>query len=149
MSRGLQPARSLRLSIHLHNTTSQFASILSCLTPVAKRPKQAYPERMSEPLTHSLQRELKRRGHRLKARILVGRGGLSLGFLEQLRKNLAETDLLKVRIEADDAAETKRVAAELAQLVHCHLIQRVGRVALLYLPPAPPGDLVTREDVRG
>jgi len=77
-------------------------------------------------------KQLKARGHRLKARLAVGRGGLTDGFVQQVNQVFETTDLLKVHLDADDAAESKQMASELAERVGCYLIQRVGRVALLY-----------------
>ena len=79
-------------------------------------------------------RTLTGRGHRLKARIMVGRRGATDAVLAEVRRALTNTDLLKVRIDADSPAETDGLADDIASRVPCHLIQRVGRVALLYRP---------------
>ena len=49
---------------------------------------------------------------------------------------VAGPDLLKVRISTDDREECDRVAEELAARLPCQLVQRVGRVALLFRPAA-------------
>ena len=77
-------------------------------------------------------RALLKCGHTLKTHLIVGRAGLSDAFLQQVRSVFATTDLLKVRLDADNAAESDLLADELTRLVPCHLVQRVGRVALLY-----------------
>lgn len=79
---------------------------------------------------------LRARGRSLKARLAVGRRGLSGEFLDHLRLAFTGADLLKVRLEAEDAAEADALAAEIARLTPCHVIQRVGRVAVLYRPLA-------------
>lgn len=73
-------------------------------------------------------------GHRLKAKVMVGRGGVTDAVVEEIRRALTHTDLLKVRIDASTPAETDALAGDVASRVPCHLIQRVGRVALLYKP---------------
>jgi RNA-binding protein len=79
-------------------------------------------------------RALVARGQRLKAQFTVGRQGLGEPFVAGVRDAFRNTDLLKVRVDADSAEETMGVATELAGRVPCHLVQRVGRVALLYRP---------------
>jgi RNA-binding protein YhbY len=79
-------------------------------------------------------RELLGRGHALKAHLLVGRAGLSDPLLAQVRQAFINTDLLKVRLDADSADQADALAADLAARVPCHLIRRIGRVALLYHP---------------
>lgn len=98
---------------------------------------------MNEPSTHrepvpgpapnsAQRRELRSRAQRLKARLVVGRKGITEPFLAEVRGELARLELVKIRIDEDDADEADRLAAELAERVPCHLIQRIGRVALLF-----------------
>jgi RNA-binding protein len=75
---------------------------------------------------------MRSRGQRMKARLVLGRKGLSEPFLAEVRAEFQRDELIKIRIEADDAEGTDRLAKELAAGVPCHLIQRIGRVALLY-----------------
>jgi RNA-binding protein len=82
--------------------------------------------------TKTDRREFLKRGHGLKARLAVGRGGLTDAFLLQVRAAFVNTDLLKVRLEADTGDEADLLAEELAKQVPCYLVQRVGRVALIY-----------------
>jgi len=78
------------------------------------------------------------RGHKLKAQLTLGRHGLTEAFAAQVRHCFEHTDLLKVRIDIDDRDEAQETAARLAASVPCHLLQRTGRVVLLYrrLPEA-------------
>lgn len=77
---------------------------------------------------------LSRRGHVLKTKLALGRQGLSDAFVSQIRLAFMHTDLLKIRLVAEGAEETRDLATELAKRVPCHLLQCTGRVALLYLP---------------
>ena len=79
-------------------------------------------------------RALKARGHQLKAILTLGRQGVSDAFIEEVSHCFDATDLIKVRIAADDAAETQSLAEAIAARVPCHFIQRVGRVVLFYHP---------------
>ena len=92
------------------------------------------------PPSASEKRELRSRANRIKARLIVGRKRLTEAVLAEVRKELDRNELIKVRMDEDDAAEAERLAHELAERVPCHLIQRIGRVALLFrqLPPVQP-----------
>jgi len=79
-------------------------------------------------------RSLLARGHGLKASLFVGRQGVTDAFVGAVREAFAGSDLLKVRIDADDADQTEAAGEVLADRVPCHFLQRVGRVILLYRP---------------
>jgi RNA-binding protein len=89
---------------------------------------------LGPPPAGAARRELLSRSHALKAHLFVGRAGLSDPLLAQVRQEFTQTDLLKVRLDADSAAQADTLAADLAARVPCHLIRRIGRVALLYRP---------------
>jgi RNA-binding protein len=82
--------------------------------------------------TPAERRELRSQANRLKARLSVGRKGLTEPLLAEVRNELARNELIKVRLEEDEADEAELLALELAEKAPCHLIQRIGRVALLY-----------------
>jgi RNA-binding protein YhbY len=88
--------------------------------------------------TPQVRRGLLGRGHQLKARLTLGREGLTEAFAAHIRQCFEHTDLLKVRINVDDRDDARQMATALAVSVPCHLVQRTGRVALLYrcLPEA-------------
>lgn len=96
-------------------------------------------------LSGSQRRQLLARSHDLKARIHVGQAGRSEGAVQLLREALAAADLVKVRLEVDSREEADTIAADLARLVPCELVKRVGFVAILFrtdaaLPSAGNGD---------
>lgn len=99
---------------------------------------QPPPEPGPAPAAASL-RELRARGQKLKARLALGHKGLSDPFVQEVRAELARSELIKVRIEEEDRGEADRLAEELARRVPCHLVQRIGRVALLFLARSPSG----------
>ncbi len=85
-------------------------------------------------LTGAERRELIRRGHGLQARIILGRQGITDAFVAQLDQAMRRVDLLKVRIEADSSPQASRLAGQVAGRINAHVVQRVGRVALLHRP---------------
>ncbi len=85
-------------------------------------------------LTSGQRRALKARGNRIKASVTISAEDLSEAAVEHVRRAFARRDLIKVRLVTDDRELCDRAAAELARRVPCHLVQRIGRVALLYRP---------------
>ncbi len=89
------------------------------------------------PLSSAQRRALAAAANRLKASVTVSADALGDAVVGHVRAVLATRALVKVRIRADDGAACDAAAAELAARVPCELVQRVGRVAVLYRPPSP------------
>lgn len=87
-------------------------------------------------LSSAQRRSLAAAGNRLKAGIHVSADAPDDGLLSHLRTAFERGELLKVRVNAADREQVVRVAAALAAAVPCELVQRVGRVVLLYRPRA-------------
>ncbi len=83
-------------------------------------------------LTGGERRKLAAAGNRLAATLTIAADNLTDAVVNHVRTALADRELLKVRIHTDTAEECDVAAAELANRVPCDLVQRVGRVALLY-----------------
>jgi RNA-binding protein len=90
------------------------------------------------PLSPHERRTLAAQANRLKARVIIRAAALSEATVAHVRRAFGQRELLKVRISTDDRAECAEVARRLAEQIPCELVQVVGRVALLYRPPAPP-----------
>lgn len=71
-------------------------------------------------------------GHNLKPIILVGSGGLSPTLIEEARRALFDHELIKIKIPAGSGPERKACADNLATATQSIVVQRIGRVALLY-----------------
>ncbi len=84
-------------------------------------------------LTSTQRRALAARGNRIKASVTIAET-LSESVVEHVRKAFGKRDLIKVRIATDDRDVFARAAQDLADRVPCTLIQRIGRIALLYRP---------------
>jgi len=85
-------------------------------------------------LTAGELRELRRAAQSLKARITVGRAGLSDALVAQVRQALAQTPLLKVRVGAQDRDAIDAIGRRLSAEVPCVLVSRIGFVLTLYRP---------------
>jgi len=92
--------------------------------------------KLDRTISHPQRRDFIRRGHALRAQTTVGRQGLTDAFITQLDQTMRKCDLLKIRIEAESADDATQIAESLAQRIGAELVQRVGRVALIYRPVA-------------
>ena len=84
------------------------------------------------PLSAAQRRELAAQGNRPKSAISIAPGELGPSVIEHIRRAFAERELLKVRVATDERTDTASVAEQLAAEVPCEVVQRVGRVLLLY-----------------
>ncbi len=84
-------------------------------------------------LTSAQRRALAARGNRIKASVTIA-DTLSDSVVAHVRKAFGKRDLIKVRIATEDREVFAQTAAELAERIPCVLVQRIGRIALLYRP---------------
>ncbi len=93
-----------------------------------------------EPLTNAARRQLAARANRLDASMTVGARGVTDAITAQVRQSLHKHELIKIRVRADKGDEADEVGQELARRVPCHVVQRVGKVVVLYAPKDPEAD---------
>jgi RNA-binding protein len=79
-------------------------------------------------------RELAAQGNRLEARLTIGAAADALpdSVVAHVRRALEAAELLKIRVQADDRDACAAVGQQLVERVPCELVQRVGRVLLVY-----------------
>jgi len=80
-------------------------------------------------LTGKQRRHLRALAHHLDPVVLVGSAGTSEAVAEKLRFELEHHELVKVRFPE---SEVKENAPALAASVGAHLVQTIGRIAVLY-----------------
>lgn len=85
-----------------------------------------------EALTARQRQYLKGLAHALSPVVRVGKGRLSESVVAETKKALASHELIKVRIEVDEGAERRSIAAQLAEATDAHLAGTVGKIAILY-----------------
>ncbi len=90
------------------------------------------------PLTAKQRQAFVADSHQLKPAVILAAGDVSASVIMHVQTAFAGRELLKVRINADRGAECDATAAELAKHVPREIVKRLGRVVLLYRPPAPP-----------
>jgi RNA-binding protein len=78
--------------------------------------------------------KLRGEAQQLSAELQVGKAGLSEGFVEEVDRQLASDDLVKVRVLRSAAAETgpEEAGEDLAERTEAHLIEVRGNTVVLY-----------------
>jgi RNA-binding protein len=90
-------------------------------------------------LSDAMRRELASRARALEPSVNVGARGLTDAIVAQVRQALRKHELIKVKVRVDSAQESDAVGQELADRVPCHLVQRIGKVVVLYAPKPQSG----------
>ena len=83
-------------------------------------------------LTSKQRQFLKGRAHALSPVVRFGKGGLTGGVVGETKTALRAHELIKVRIEVEDAKERRAAGQRLARDADAHLVGAVGKVAILY-----------------
>ena len=85
-------------------------------------------------LTPKQRQFLKGLAHPLSPVVRVGKGGVSDAVVEETKKSLEAHELIKVRVEADEANERQELAGKLAAAAGAQIAGTVGKIAILYRP---------------
>jgi RNA-binding protein len=83
-------------------------------------------------LTSKQRQFLKGLAHALSPVVRIGKGGLTGGVVGETKTALRAHELIKVRIEVEDAKERRAASQRLARDADAHLVGAVGKVAILY-----------------
>lgn len=83
-------------------------------------------------LTAKQRRYLKSLAHHLNPLVQVGKQGYTPELRTEISRNLADHELIKVRLMADDKAEFQALAEQIAADTASSLVATIGRIALLY-----------------
>lgn len=84
------------------------------------------------PLSQTQQRRLRALGHKLRPVVIIGNAGFSDAVRQELEQALAHHELLKVRVNAADRDERRRIILALCEQAQAQVIQHIGHVALIY-----------------
>jgi RNA-binding protein len=85
-------------------------------------------------LTGKQRQFLRGLAHPLEPVVRIGRGGASSSVIEETKRSLNAHELIKVRIDNDDSAQRKALAAELANACDAEVAGTIGKLAILYRP---------------
>jgi RNA-binding protein len=75
---------------------------------------------------------LKGLAHPLSPVVRIGKAGLTPAVINEAKKSLDAHELIKVRIESDDAESRAAIAAELERTTNATLAGTIGKLAILY-----------------
>jgi RNA-binding protein len=90
----------------------------------------------SLPLSGSDRAALRRAGQQLKPWVTIGKAGLTDEVIRATDECLTSNELIKVRLLRECPIERREAAALLAERVEGECPGQIGRVFLLYRPPA-------------
>lgn len=85
-------------------------------------------------LSEAQKKHLRGLGHKLKPLIMIGDAGLSDAVYAEYESTIDHHELIKVRIRVGDRDARDKIIKDLCTRSGAELVQRVGNVALLYLP---------------
>jgi len=83
-------------------------------------------------LTSKQRQFLKGRAHALSPVVRIGKGGLTGGVVGETKTALRAHELIKVRLEVEDAGARREAAQRLAEDAGAAHVTTVGKVAVLY-----------------
>ena len=73
-------------------------------------------------------------GNELEPVFQIGKGGLTDELLDQLDLVLEARELIKVRVLKNCLEDEDDLAGQISEALDCDVVQRIGRVFLLYRP---------------
>ena len=85
-------------------------------------------------LTESEKKALRGRGHHLNAVVTVGKEDLTDSVIEAIDAALCTHELIKVKVLKSSSLDKDEAAKRMAERTGAALLQRIGRVAILYRP---------------
>ncbi|HMY39829.1 MAG TPA: YhbY family RNA-binding protein [Marinagarivorans sp.] len=77
-------------------------------------------------------------GHGLNPIVTIAGNGLSDGVVAELERALNDHELIKVKLAINDREERKELVVALCETTGAHLVQEIGKVALIYRAAARP-----------
>ncbi len=85
-------------------------------------------------LTSIQRRMLRARAHALQPVVIIGDAGLSTAVLNEIHKNLASHELIKIRVFSDEHAVRERLLREICATLHGAPVQHIGKILVVYRP---------------
>ncbi|MFT5434304.1 MAG: RNA-binding protein [Myxococcota bacterium] len=79
-------------------------------------------------------RDLKGQAHKLKPVVIAGKEGITEAIVNAVDQALTTHELIKVKLLKSAEIDKDDAAADLAKRTGAQLIQRIGRMTILYRP---------------
>ena len=77
-------------------------------------------------------RFLRAQAHSLKPVVLIGGAGLTDNVINEINQALEDHELIKVRVNADDRDDKKRMIDSIAQQTDSETVQTIGHIGIFY-----------------
>lgn len=81
---------------------------------------------------------LQRIAHHLDCVVIIGDQGLTAGVIAETQRALDDHELIKIRIASSERADRESTGAQLAVSCKAEVIQRIGKVMVLFKPNPRP-----------
>ena len=94
-------------------------------------------------LTSIQRRALRASAHGLHPVVIIGDAGLSTAVLNEIHKNLARHELIKIRVFSDEHAVRAQWLGEICAALHAAPVQHIGKILVVYRP-LPEDDVKAR-----
>lgn len=79
-------------------------------------------------------RRLRQIAHHLDPVVNIGDHGMSEGLIAETARALNDHELIKVRVNAATREDRRALGTELATACNATVVQRIGKIVLLFLP---------------
>lgn len=91
-------------------------------------------------LTSSEKKPLRQIAHHLEIVVSLGAQGLSDGVIKETARALEDHELIKVKLDVGDRTLRHEIGDQLAEACEAEVVQRIGKVVVLYRanPKADP-----------
>jgi putative YhbY family RNA-binding protein len=93
-----------------------------------------YDAAMILDLTSTERRALRARAHALHPVVMVGDAGLTTPVMNEIHRNLASHELIKIRVMAAEHAARAQFLAEICTTLHAAPVQHIGKILVIYRP---------------
>ena len=83
-------------------------------------------------ITSTTRKKYRQIGHHLRPIVTVGNSGITGGVIDEMQRALRDHELIKVKLNIEKKSERAREVKDLSTALNAHLIQMIGKNALLY-----------------
>ncbi len=83
-------------------------------------------------------KQLRAIGHKLNPVVIVGENGLSENLFTEINRALQDHELIKIKIASNDRDARQLMLAEAESTLKFNVIQKIGKIALIYKPAKEP-----------
>ena len=85
-------------------------------------------------LSAAERRTLRARAHALNPVVMIGNAGLTTTVLNEIHRNLASHEVIKIRTLSQENEERERLLTEICTALHAAPVQHIGKILVVYRP---------------